>query len=185
MALVLPLLFAARNADGEEAVAKPSGRAAWTFDTRVGYAAAWETGVSHLGVGEGLAIGRTFGSGLHLELQGFLFQGASVEASNDAFAYRAHYSSTQLQAGAGWDLPLAFFVVRPSLETGFVFVDGKTTVGPSKEHDAITRFVVGPSLAALVRVWHVSFGVDAQAFFVPSTIAAPSLGVFGVAGASL
>jgi hypothetical protein len=154
----------------------------WTIDGRVGYAAAWSTGVSHLGVGEGLAVGRTWASGIHLELQGFHFQGAEVTASNAVLRYRASYSSLQLQGAAGYDFALGALRIRPSLCTGFAFVDGKTVVGAAKESDDITRWQVGPSLTVLVRVSRFVIGVDGQAFFVPSTVAAPSLGLYGVFG---
>lgn len=186
MALALSGSCVARADDRAGDAGSPGEHeAVWTIDARAGYASSWTTGVSHLGVGEGLALGHTWASKLHLELQGLHFQGQEVSAGNATITYRAEYSSTQVQAGFGYGLALGRLLVRPYVQSGLSFVDGHTTVGTAKLRDEITRWMVGPSVAVLVRVSRFVVGVDGQAFFVLTTVAAPSLGVFGVFGIEL
>ena len=167
------------------APASAPGRAAWTLDGRVGYAAAWTTGVSHLGLGEGLALGRTSRSGLHLELQAFHFGGQTVAAGNATLRYAASYRSTAAQAAVGYELGVGIVRLRPGVAGGLSLIRGRTELGTTELHDDDTRWTFGPSLACFVRLSRLHFGVDAQALFVPAAIAAPSLGLFGLFGAEL
>ena len=175
----------ARAKEGAAPPASPAKDAVWTIDGRVGYAAAWSTGVSHLGIGEGLALGRTWGWGLHLELSAAHFEGQRITAGNAMLEYVASYHSYAMQAGAGWELRAAFLHVRPGVQSGVSFIEGKTKLGSLALHDDIARLMFGPSLAAFVQISHFHVGAAAEAFFVPSTVAAPTLGVFGLFGGEL
>jgi hypothetical protein len=108
-----------------------------------------------------------------------------VSAGNEAIVYRTRYASTALQASAGYDLGLGPLHLRPGLLSGVSWVDGRTTVSTVTLRDEITRWTVGPSLTAFVTIARVVIGVDAQAAFVPSTVASPTVGIYGLVGVEL
>lgn len=175
----------ARATEEAQRPSSPERRAEWTLDGRVGYAAAWSTGVSHLGVGEGLAIGRTWRSGLHLELQGFHFEGDRDVAGNATLTYVSSYHSLAAQVGASYELALGRLRIRPGGLVGISFIDGVTKLGPAIIRDEVTRGMFGPSLTCFVVVSRFHVGAEAQALFVPTTVAAPSVAAFGLFGAAL
>ncbi len=188
LALVATLLLApsvARATEEAQRSTPPERRAEWTLGARVGYVAAWSTGVSHLGIGEGLAFGRTWRWGLHLELQGFHFEGDRDVAGNATLTYVSSYHSLAAQAGAGYEFALGHLRLRPGALAGVSFVDGVTKLGRAIVKDEITRGTFGPSFTCFVVLSRFHLGAEAQALFVPSDVAAPSLGVFGLFGAAL
>jgi hypothetical protein len=60
---------------------------------------------------------------------------------------------------------------------------GFTRVGPTKIRDGEPRFIVGPDLAAVVRLGRYDVGIATEAFFLPSWVAAPSAGIYALTGA--
>jgi hypothetical protein len=186
MALAVSSTCVARADESDSVETGPSHHeGVWTIDGRAGYAASWSTGVSHLGMGEGLAVGRTFPSRVHVEIQGLHFHGEEARAGNESLVYRAEYASTQLQAAFGYELALGILRVRPGVQSGVSFVSGHTSVGTVQRRDDIARWMVGPSVTVLVHVAQLVVGVDAQAFFVPTAVAAPAAGLYGVLGIEL
>lgn len=156
-----------------------------TFELRSGYGTELSTGVSHLGFGEGLAVGHSFASGLHLELEGFHFDGSRTAAADSTEKYVASYQSYAIQAGAGWQLRAGPLVLRPGVELGSAFVMGRTTIGDVTVHDDVARLVFGPAFALVLPIRMVRFGIEAQGLFVTSDVAAPTFMTFASLGVDL
>ena len=160
-------------------------KSVWTVELRGGYAGAFSTGVSHLGMGEGLAVGRTFDFGLHRELEGFHFEGSRQSAADSTEKYVASYQSFAVQSGAGWEFRAGPVRLRPGVELGAAIVTGHTKLGTLTLHDDVTRLMFGPAFAAWVPLAMVRLGVEGQGLFVPSVVAAPTLAMFAVIGVEL
>lgn len=173
-ALASALVLAAREAraDGE-----------WDASLRAGYAAAWTTGVSSLGTGAGASVGYVFPVRIRLELVAVWSAGDTDVASNAVLTYRASYASLRGTAGAAYEIPIGPVRLRPGVQTGFTFIYGTTQVGAAKLRDGEPRFIVGPALAAVMRLGRFDVGLATEAFFLPSWVAAPSAGVYALTGA--
>jgi hypothetical protein len=154
----------------------------WDASVRAGYAAAWTTGVSSLGVGLGGSAGYVFPFRIRVELVAVWSAGDTDAASNGVIRYRASYSSLRGTAGAAYEIPIGPVRVRPGLQTGFTFIYGYTQVGAAKLRDGEARFIVGPALSAVVRVGRWDVGLATEAFFLPSWVAAPSAGIYALTG---
>jgi len=154
----------------------------WDASLRAGYAAAWTTGVSSLGVGLGGSAGYVFPFRIRVELVAVWSAGETDGASNGVITYRSSYSSLRGTAGAAYEIPIGPVRLRPGLQTGLTFIYGYTRVGAAKIRDAEPRFIVGPDLAAVVRLGRYDVGLAAEAFFLPSWVAAPSAGVYALSG---
>ena len=173
-ALVLALLLVA------ERPARAEDR--WDASLRAGYAAAWTTGVSSLGVGLGGSAGYVFPARLRLEVVAVWSAGDTDGAGNGVITYRSSYSSLRGTAGAAYEIPIGPVRLRPGLQTGVTLIYGFTRVGPTKIRDGEPRFIVGPALAAVVRLDRYDLGIAAEAFFLPSWVAAPSAGIYALSG---
>lgn len=154
----------------------------WDASLRAGYAGAWTTGVSSLGVGAGASAGYVFPFRLRLEVVAVWSAGDVDAAGNGAVTYRASYSSLRGTAGAAYEIPIGPLRLRPGAQTGLTFIYGYTRVGSAKIRDGEPRYIVGPALAAVVRLGRYDVGVAAEAFFLPSWVAAPSAGVYALTG---
>lgn len=155
----------------------------WDASLRAGYAAAWTTGVASLGVGAGASAGYVFPFRLRLEAVAVWSAGDTDGAGNGIITYRASYSSLRATAGAAYEIPIGPVRLRPGAQTGFTFIYGYTRVGSSKIRDGEPRYIVGPALAAVLRLGRYDVGLAAEAFFLPSWVAAPSAGVYALTGA--
>jgi hypothetical protein len=180
VALVLASALGSREARASDE-ARASG--AWDASLRAGYAAAWTTGVSSLGAGAGASVGYVFPIRIRLELVAVWSAGDTDVASNAVLTYRASYSSLRGTAGAAYEIPIGPVRLRPGLQTGLTFIYGTTQVGAAKVRDGEPRFIVGPALAAVVRLGRFDVGLATEAFFLPSWVAAPSAGVYALTGA--
>ena len=169
---IAPLVGAERAAHAAE----------WDASLRAGYAAAWTTGVSSLGVGLGASAGYVFPARIRLEVVAVWSAGDTDGASNGVITYRASYSSLRGTVGALYEIPIGPVRLRPGIQTGLTFIYGYTQVGLAKVRDGEPRFIVGPALTAVVRLGRYDVGVAGEAFFLPSWVAAPSAGVYAVSG---
>jgi hypothetical protein len=154
----------------------------WDASLRAGYAAAWTTGVSSLGVGLGAAAGYVFPARIRLEVVAVWSAGDTDGAGNGVVTYRSSYSSLRGTAGAAYEIPIGPVRLRPGLQTGATLIYGFTRVGTAKIRDGEPRFIVGPALSAVVRFGRYDLGVAAEAFFLPSWVAAPSAGIYALTG---
>ena len=180
LAVAIAMVFGAeRAARADEQAARAD---AWDVSLRAGDAAAWTTGVSSLGVGLGGSAGYVFPFRIRLELVAVWSAGDTDGASNGVITYRSSYSSLRGTAGASYEIPIGPVRLRPGIQTGFTFIYGYTQVGPAKLRDGEPRFIVGPALAAVVRLGRYDVGVATEAFFLPSWVAAPSAGVYALSG---
>jgi hypothetical protein len=154
----------------------------WDASLRAGYAAAWTTGVSSLGVGLGASAGYVFPARIRLEVVAVWSAGDTDGAGNGAITYRSSYSSLRGTAGAAYEIPIGPVRLRPGVQTGATLIYGFTRVGPTKIRDGEPRFIVGPAIEAVVRLGRYDLGVAAEAFFLPSWVAAPSAGIYALSG---
>ena len=154
----------------------------WDASLRAGYAAAWTTGVSSLGVGLGASAGYVFPARIRLEVVAVWSAGDTDGAGNGVITYRSSYSSLRGTAGAAYEIPIGPVRLRPGLQAGATLIYGFTRVGPAKIRDGEPRFIVGPALSAVVRLDRYDLGVAAEAFFLPSWVAAPSAGIYALSG---
>ena len=155
---------------------------AWDASLRAGYAAAWTTGVSSLGVGLGASAGYVFPARIRLEVVAVWSAGDTDGAGNGVITYRSSYSSLRGTAGAAYEIPIGPVRLRPGLQAGATLIYGFTRVGPAKIRDGEPRFIVGPALSAVVRLGRYDLGVAAEAFLLPSRVAAPSAGIYALSG---
>ncbi|MDB4937260.1 MAG: hypothetical protein JWP87_4232 [Labilithrix sp.] len=150
---------------------------------RGGYGTVWSSGVNYLNDGFGASIGHRFGLHLRVEVVALWSYGASVTAANSTIAYRSAYSSTQGSVGVGYEWRFGALRLRPGARAGAIVTDGYTRVGTATMHDHHWLPIIGPSVEAVVLVARrIELGVVGEAFFVPTWIAAPAAGVYGVAG---
>lgn len=162
--------------------AKPAGERRWDASVRAGYGTVFTEGISYLGVGVGAALGRRVGAHLRLELVGLASFGSSERASNATITYRAEYSSFQLSAGAAYEIRLAAISLRPGFRAGGSLIEGHTRIGSVALHDLHMGAILGPSLAALAHIAKMELGFAGEAFFLPTRPAAPTAGVYAIAG---
>lgn len=188
-ALFVLLLVGERSASADEPrspppapAAEPPAQGAWDASLRAGYGAAWTTGVSSLGVGLGGSAGYVFPWHLRLELVALWSAGDTDGANNAAITYRASYSSLRGTGGVAYEIAIGPVRLRPGIQAGATFIYGSTKVGPATVRDGEPRFIVGPSLAAVLRVERFDVGIATEAFFLPSWVAAPSAGVYALTG---
>jgi len=185
LALTLGLVSVAAPARGEgDTKAPPSPRIRWDLGARVGHAASWTTAQSFLGAGTGLAGGVTFRVPIRLELGVVYHAGTTVSAANRALLYWSRQWSMLGHAGVGYDISMFArrFVLRPRLVAAGVFVSDTTQVGAATRRGIEPVFGLGPAADILVRFGALHAGVDARALFVPSRVAAPIGGIYGVFG---
>jgi hypothetical protein len=178
--LAIVAAFALTTLLGVERTARADDR--WDAALRAGYAAAWTTGVSSLGVSLGASAGYVFPARIRLEVVAVWSAGDTDGAGNGAITYRSSYSSLRGTAGAAYEIPIGPVRLRPGVQTGATFIYGFTRVGTSKIRDGEPRFIVGPALSAVVRLGRYDLGVAAEAFFLPSWVAAPSAGIYALSG---
>ena len=131
----------------------------WDGSLRAGYAAAWSTGVSSLGVGLGGSAGYVFPFRIRVELVAVWSAGDTDAASNGVTTYRSSYSSLRGTAGAAYEIPIGPVRLRPGLQAGLTFIYGYTRVGAAEIRDGEPRFIVGPALAAVVRLGRYDVGL--------------------------
>lgn len=155
----------------------------WDASLRAGYAQQWTTGVSSLGLGAGASAGYVFPARLRLEVVAVWSAGETDAAGNGVITYRSSYSSLRGTAGAAYEIPIGPVRLRPGLQAGVTLIYGFTRVGPTKIRDGEPRFIVGPDLAAVVRLGRYDVGIATEAFFLPSWVAAPSAGIYALTGA--
>ncbi|MBK6692025.1 MAG: hypothetical protein IPG50_07440 [Myxococcales bacterium] len=179
----LAVLLATPRAALADEIAPQARRVAFTFDSRIGYGATFTTGQPFLGAGTGLAVGMTLPSRFHFELGALAHLGSAKAAVGPGATFHARYASFLGLAGAGYDWSLArALVLRPSLVAGGILIAGSTQVGTERERDVRPLFLVGPSLACLVRFGRFHAGADATAFFVPARVAAPVATTYALFG---
>jgi hypothetical protein len=142
-------------------------------------------GLSYLGAGVGLSVGRRVTARLRLELgmgHGF---GSAIRASNGVLDYRSRTSSTQATLGAGYDLAIGLgrvpLVARPGVRVGGRVIIEEADVGQATSRSTHLHPLVGPCLAIALRLGRMELGVDGEAFYVPTWPAAPSAGLYGFA----
>lgn len=179
----LALLLATPRETLADENAPRARRVAFTFGSRIGYGATFTTGQPFLGAGTGLAAGITLPSRFHFELGALAHLGSAKAAVGPGATFHARYASFLGLAGAGYDWSLSrALVLRPSLVAGGILVAGSTQVGTERERDVRPLFLVGPSLACLVRFGRFHAGADATAFFVPARVAAPMATTYALFG---
>ncbi len=157
-------------------------RGTWDAAARVGYGSAWTTGVSSLGVGVGGSVGYVLPVRIRFELVLLWSAGDTDDAGNGAFRYAASYSSLHGTAAVAYEIPIGPVRLRPGIEGGATLIYGYTTVGAATLHDDKLRFIVGPALSGVVRIERFDVGLAAEAFFVPTWVAAPRAGIYALTG---
>jgi hypothetical protein len=162
-----------------------AGRSACADDDvslRNGYGHVFTDGVSYLNTGFGLAIGHGLGRHFRVEVVGLWSSGAKERASNGTIRYQSAYSSVRGSLGMSYEARLGPVRLRPGLTGGVYVIDGYTQVGTAKQQDALWRPFFGPYLESVVLVGRFELGLACEAFYVPSWPAAPTAGVYGIAG---
>lgn len=191
-AVAFVLLTAGVASAGEAPNASPStstsaqeGR--FRASIRAGYGAVFTTGLSYLGTGAGLSIAYAITPSWVADATLLGSQGESIRASNQGnggFVYQSSYSSIQSTLGAAYTGRMGPLRIRPGVRAGLSFVDGRTKLGASTMRDEHRLPIVGPHLEITVRLFsRFEVGVDGEAFFLPTWVAAPTAGLYGVAGA--
>ncbi len=186
-AMLLVVLLGGGSASGGEPPSPPvvetPARGTWDASLRAGYAAAWSTGVSSLGVGLGASGGYVFSSPrIRLEVVALWSVGDTDAASNGVITYRASYSSLRVTGGVAYEIPIGPVRLRPGIQAGVTLIHGYTRIGAAEVRDGEPRFIMGPQLAAVVRIRRFDVGLAAEAFFLPSWVAAPSAGLYATTG---
>jgi hypothetical protein len=166
-----------------EAVREPP-EIRWDFGARIGYASPWTTAQSFLEAGTGLAAGATFPLHIRLELGVIYHVGTTVSAENASTLYWSRQWSMLGHAAAGYELAMFSrrFVVRPRLLAAGLFVSDTTQLGAERRSGIEPFFAFGPAADVLVRFGALHAGIDARALFVPSRVAAPMGGLYGIFG---
>ncbi|MDI1444529.1 hypothetical protein [Polyangium sp. 6x1] len=169
-------------ARGEAPPTPPQHR--WSVDARLGYATAWTTGQSFLGPATGLVGGWTFRVPVHVELGAAYHVGSIESAVNDTLVYWSRRQSVFVHAAIGYDraMQAGRLLVRPRLLLGSFFIVDEAELGGAMREGIEPRFAFGPGVDILYRFGDLHAGIDARAFFVPSHVAAPIGGLFGVLG---
>ena len=173
------------HADPLGAPAAPAAapaRGTWDAALRAGFAAAWTTGVGSLGAGLGGSMGYVFPARLRVEAVAVWSAGDTDQAANDSITYRASYASLRGTVGIAYEIPIGPVRLRPGVQTGVTFIYGSTRVGTATVRDGEPRFIIGPHLAAVVRVRRFDVGAATEAFVLPSWVAAPSVGIYALGG---
>ncbi|MDI3283521.1 hypothetical protein [Polyangium sp. 15x6] len=156
----------------------------WSVDARLGYATSWTTGQSYLGAATGLIGGWTFRVPIHVELGAAYHVGSIESAANDSLVYWSRRRSVFVHAAAGYDRTILAgrLLVRPRLILGSFFIVDEAELGGAMREGIEPRFALGPGVDFLFRFGALHAGLDARALFVPSHVAAPIGGLFGVFG---
>jgi hypothetical protein len=164
----------------------PRGRR-WELDTHIGYGASWTTAQSYLGLGTGIVGGVTFALPIHVEFGAIYYGGSNVFAQSGSFFYSAREWSTTVHVGAGFELSLLHgrLAARPKAILSEVFLSDTTQLGGARRHELDPMTALGVGGTGLVRFLGLHAGVDAQALFVPSRVAAPIGAIHGVFGVEL
>lgn len=171
-----------QTARGETVSGPP--RLRWSVDARLGYATSWTTGQSYLGPATGLVGGWTLGVPMHVELGAAYHVGSIESAANDTLVYRSRRRSVFVHAAVGYNRTILAgrLLVRPRLILGSFFIVDEAELGGARREGVETRFALGPGVDFLYRFGALHAGLDARALFVPSHVAAPVGGLFGVFG---
>ncbi|HVK68400.1 MAG TPA: hypothetical protein VM694_28275 [Polyangium sp.] len=162
----------------------PPARLRWSVDARLGYATAWTTGQSYLGPATGLIGGLTFRVPIHVEVGAAYHVGSIESAANDTLVYGSRRRSVFVHAAAGYDRTMLAgrLLVRPRFILGSFFIVDEVQFGGVMRQGIEPRFTFGPGVDILIHFGALHAGIDARALFVPSHVAAPIGGLFGVFG---
>jgi len=158
----------------------------WDVSIRSGYGQVFTSGVSYLGFGWGAGIGfRPGGGAVRLEGLFLSSSGTTESARNDALRYRTSYSAARATLGLGYSLLVdRHLAVRPGLRAGLTVLDGRTTLGRSQSETDEAFPVAGLTMALSVPLGRLELGVDGDAYFAPTWVAAWTAGLYATAAAT-
>ena len=182
--LLLPALLACApsvaNAEPSRTAVAPAAHP-WELGPLVGYAHAWTTGLSHFEAGVGLSLDYelrchwTFGGALIHHFGAF----ESATGPRSTYAARAQSDSSTLHAGYTFRIANRL-LLRPALAVEGTLVSGFSEVGGVRRSNLTFLGAIGPSMAVMVRFGSQLFGIQGDAWLVPSDVAAPVGAIYGV-----
>ncbi len=140
---------------------------------RAGYGASLTTGLSYLGVGQGLTVGVHLNPHWIVETSLTYFLGERVHAQNSERLIDQRSSSFQSGLALGYEFRAGAWGFRPRLDGAVTFVVESATVGDQKRSAVSWVPSIGPGFAARYDVGRVRLGADLSAFFAPTRVASP------------
>lgn len=143
------------------------------LEPKLGYAAAFTTGLSPYGPFVGLGLGARLIGHLWLRTSVSSHVGSSAAANGPNVVYRAHDRAHALALDASWRFDAGPLFIEPGIEVGALWVLGSTYVTPTQVSDHYVIGDLGLVLRVGVRVGRLAIGVEGAGLFVPSAVAAP------------
>jgi hypothetical protein len=177
--LLLVLACAPNEASAEPTQSLP--RKPWELGPMIGYGTEWTTGLSHWGAGVGLSLDYelrchfTFGGALLHHLGGT----ESATGVRNAYAASARSDSSTIHAGYSFWIANRL-LLRPELALLGTIVSGTSDENGVKRSNLALLGGFGPTGVVMVRAGSLLFGVEGDAWFVPSHVAGPVGALYGV-----
>ena len=143
------------------------------LEPTLGYAATFTTGLSPYRGFVGLAVRTNPTARLWLSGSCFSYSGSSARADGRGVTYRAHDRAYATELDVAWRFQFGGWLFEPGAALGAAWILGATFVTPTGIRDRYWAATLGPVLRVAVRSGSITWGVEAAALYVPSSVAAP------------